>query len=495
MNTHAPLYVHLREFIGGVSRTFRYLWTRKLHEFSLLGLDAGIFQLVGCFLMRLHGSLGSSGSFTLALTVLGAFIVGIRGLFLIFDPSPLDGTQQHVLLTEQAQSAAAFIDSVGVNAHLSYLDTAYGNFARVEDDLRSLGIRNIREGVHLGNSDSNNLLFGRWIALGKMGVRFDAVLDPREKLGPMTPALIQRIEQLSGNTIESFEGPNELDINLPNWVEVDRGFEKSIFDSVQSASAAQRTEVIAPSLAFASKGKEFGGKLMGFDEGNLHSYPGGKMPSAIFPEQIELARSVFGDKPIVMTESGYHNGLNDHSDQPGVPEPIAAKYIPRLFLENFCHHIPRTYLYELFDEKPDPALSNNQWHWGLVRFDGSEKPAFVALKNLLHELNDNGEPSPPLALSWALSTSGPAIHHLLLKKSNGQFDLILWQEVSSYNTWIRHEVHNDPMNTTLLLGKEARQVVLYEPVVQAAPIRTYTKVTRVPVSIPDRPLVIEIEPE
>lgn len=432
-------------------------------------------------------------SFTLIVALFAAFIVGARGLLLVLDPSPGSETRYHTPTPEQAQSAAAFIDSVGVNAHLSYLDTAYGNFPRIEEDLRALGVRHVREGVHLGNSEANNLLFGRWIELGKMGVRFDAVLDPREKLGPLTPALIERIEQLSGSTIESFEGPNELDINMPNWIEVDRDFQKGILAAVQSTSTP-RPQIIAPSLAFVSKGKQFGGSLGGFDEGNLHSYPAGKMPSAVFPEQTDLARQVFGSKPIVMTESGYHNALNDHSDQPGVPEQIAAKYIPRLFLENFCQHIPRTYLYELFDEKPDPALKNNQLHWGLVRADGTQKPVFDALKNLLHELNDSTEPSPPLALSWTLSGSGPAIHHLLLKKSNGEFDLILWQEVSSYNTWIRHEVHNDPVNGTLLLEKEARQVVLFEPVLQAAPIRTYTNVTSVPVSIPDHPLVIEIEP-
>ena len=445
--------------------------------------------------MRWHGFLVSPGSFTLKLTVLAAFIVGIRGLFLIFDPSPVSGTHNHTPVPEQAQSASAFIDSVGVNAHLSYFDTAYGNFARVEDDLRSLGVRHVREGVHLGNPDYNNLLFGRWIELGKMGVRFDAVLDPREKLGALTPALIERIEQLSGNTIESFEGPNELDINMSNWIDVDREFQKSIFSSVQASSAQVRPQVIAPSLAFASKGEEFGGTLTGFDEGNLHPYPAGKMPSSVFPEQLDLARAVFGDKPIVITESGYHNALNDHSDQPGVPEQTAAKYIPRLFLDNFCEHIPRTYLYEFFDEKPDPALSDNQLHWGLVRADGTEKPAYSALKNLIGELDDNAEAGPPLALSWTLSDSSPAIHHLLLKKSNGEFDLILWQEVSSYNTWIRHEVHNDPANTVLLLGKEARQVVLFEPVLQSAPIGTYAHVTSVPVSIPDHPLVIEIEPK
>jgi hypothetical protein len=445
--------------------------------------------------MRLYGSLATPRSFTLIFILVAAFVVGLRGLFFLIDPSPVSGTHRHVPIPEQAQSAAAFIDSVGVNAHLSYLDTAYGNFARVKDDLRALGVHHVREGVHLGSNDSNHLLFGRWIELGQMGVRFDAVLDPREKLGPLTPALIQRIEQLSGNTIESFEGPNELDINMSNWIDVDREFQKSIFSSVQSASLQNRPWVIAPSLAFVAKGKEFDGTLAGFDEGNLHSYPGGKMPSVVFPEQIELAHRVFGDKPIVMTESGYHNGLNDHSDQPGVPEPVAAKYVPRLFLENFCHQIPRTYLYELFDEKPDPTLSNNQLNWGLVKADGTEKPAFLALKNLLQEVNDDAEPRPPLALSWTLSDSGPAIHHLLLKKSDGKFDLVLWQEVSSYNTWTRHEVRNDPVKTTLLLEKNARQVTLYEPVLQSAPIQTYKNVTRVPVSIPDHPLVIEIDPK
>ena len=33
-------------------------------------------------------------------------------------------------------------------------------------------------------------------------------------------------------------------------------------------------------------------------------------------------------------------------------------------------------------------MSNPQMHWGLIRADGSEKPAFVALKNLISELND-----------------------------------------------------------------------------------------------------------
>ena len=433
----------------------------------------------------------------LSVLVAAACVVGCLS---IYDEatctSSVEATADSSPRPEIAQAAQAFIDSIGVNAHLNYYDRTYGNFALVKNDLSAIGIRHIRDGVHLQSDDYNNLLYGRWIELGKMGVRFDAVLDPRSHLGPLTPALLKHVEQLSGNFIESFEGPNELDIaSMPNWPDVDREYQQSIFSSVQSLDGPGRVQVIGPSLAFVRNGRAFHGAIGGFDEANLHSYPGGKMPSAIYPEQMDLAKQVFGAKPIVMTESGYHNALRDFTDQPGISEQVAAKYIPRLFLENFSHGIVRTYLYEFFDEAPNPDLDDNQLHWGLVRADGTAKPAFQAVKNLIDELNSSGAPAPPLALSWSLSESSPAIHHVLLKKANGEFDLVLWQEVPSYNTWMRHDVDNPPVHTTLVLGQQARHVVLFEPALEAAPIATYQKVSKVPVAIPDHPLVVEIGPE
>jgi hypothetical protein len=423
--------------------------------------------------------------------------VALAHVYAVHHPrAALAGTASNTTaaFTEQARSAFDFINSVGVNTHLNYFDRTYGNFSLVERELRSVGIRHLRDGAHLQNDDYNKFLYGRWAELGKSGIRFDVVLDPRSNLGPLTTALLEQIDQLSGHTIESFEGPNELDVsNMPDWPALDRSYQQEISGAAHSLPDAAQIRLIGPSLAFVAHGEAFAGPLDGFDEGNLHPYPAGKMPSVIFPEQIDLAQQAFGKKPIVITESGYHNALNDHSDQPGVSEPAAARYIPRLFLENFSRGIVRTYLYEFLDEAPDPGLSNNQLHWGLIRADGTEKPAFTALRRLMDELNDGAEPASPTQFSWSLDTTNPAIHHLLLQKSDGEIDLILWQEVRSFDVRSQKDIENPPVNTVLSLPSQAQSVALYEPTGQAEPIKTYTSTSTVPLSVPDAPLVIAIK--
>jgi hypothetical protein len=132
-------------------------------------------------------------------------------------------------------------------------------------------------------------------------------------------------------------------------------------------------------------------------------------------------------------------------------------------------------------------------HWGLIRADGSEKPAFIALKRLIDELNDTAEPHARMQLSWSLSTADPAVHHLLLQKSDGELDLVLWQEISSYDFRNQKEIVNPPLQTQLTLGSRASSVTLYEPAVQAGPLKSFVNTTTVPLAIPDHPLVIAIK--
>ena len=401
--------------------------------------------------------------------------------------------QSQATLPGNPETSFDFVNSIGVNTHLNYFDRIYGNFPLVEQELKSIGILHLRDGVHLANQDYNLALYGRWIQLGSLGIRFDAVLDPRSNLGPLNARLLEHVDQLAGHAIESFEGPNELDIsNVADWPSVDRNYEMSLFESTRAMTDESHIRVIGPSLAAASNAPQLGNISTQIDEGNLHPYPAGKMPSIIFPEQIDLDRIMAADKGIVFTESGYHNAVNDHRAQPGISEAAAAKYIPRLFLEDFAHGVLRTYLYEFMDEAADPGLGDAELNWGLVRADGSEKPTFRAMKNLIAELNDRAEPAQLGHLDWTLSPTDSRIHCLLLRKSSGEFDLVFWQEISSYDLRRGLDIENPSIPSVLTFGRHAARVTVYDPVRQSAPLHSFDHVGSVPLAIPDEPLVVEV---
>jgi len=187
----------------------------------------------------------------------------------------------------------------------------------------------LRDGIHLQNTDYNNMLYGRWIQLGNLGVRFDAVLDPRSNLGALSGAMLDEVDSLSGHTMESFKGPNEMDISgETDWPSVDQAYQNQIFDSKESMKEANSIAIIGPSLAFASKSAQLGDLSSRMNEGNLHPYPAGKMPSVVFPDQINLEKVICDGEPIVFTESGYHNAISRAADSAPSPAtlPVAHRH-------------------------------------------------------------------------------------------------------------------------------------------------------------------------
>ena len=93
-----------------------------------------------------------------------------------------------------ARPADAFVDSVGVNTHLSYGSTSpYRNYAVIEAKLTKLGVRHIREGVHSGQTFHHQELR----RLAGMGIKTNVIVgDPLQRwgIGPLTTqmALIRK---------------------------------------------------------------------------------------------------------------------------------------------------------------------------------------------------------------------------------------------------------------------------------------------------------------
>ena len=146
------------------------------------------------------------------------------------------------------------------------------------------------------------------------------------------------------------------------------------------------------------------------------------------------------------------------------------------------------------DEAPDPGLTNFQMHWGLIRSDGLEKPAFTSVKNLISELNDSVEPERLQQLTYSLSAQNAQIHHLLLQRSDGDFSMIFWQEVQSYDYEKQQEITVSSRTITLTLAHSVQTLTTYQPTTQARPLQVYTNATSVSLEIPDHPLVVQIKP-
>lgn len=147
--------------------------------------------------------------------------------------------------------------------------------------------------------------------------------------------------------------------------------------------------------------------------------------------------------PTWATEAGYYTATPLMG---ALPEANLAAYMPRLLLNNFAHGIARTYLYELYDEgtaTPAAIASNpgqaEQWSYGLVRNDGSFKPSFYALSNLIGLLADPGPSFTPGSLSYQLTGNTGNVHQVLFQKRDGSFWLALWIAASGYNLNSRAE--------------------------------------------------------
>jgi hypothetical protein len=393
-------------------------------------------------------------------------------------------------------SAQGFVDTIGVNTHINYFDRLYGNFDLVRTRLQQSGIRHVRDGGVIQNAGYNNMVYGRWHQLAAFGVKFDMVLDPRGSIKQPTAQNISQLLSLAGGAVESLEGPNELDDSKkPHWIDLTKNYQQELFEAKNQIPSAKSITLIGPSMAFVKNAQRVGDISAYITYGNLHPYPAGGMPSSVFPAEIQQAAQMYGNKKLVITETGYHNAVNDQRSQPSISEAAAAKYIPRLYFVDYNWGIVRTYLYEFLDEGSDPGQTNHEFHWGLVRYDGTPKPAFTALANVIHILQEpaGGTSSEgPVPPGIGIGGDTQSVQHTFLRKRDGRLYIALWQEVSSYDTKAHKDIQNPPRKVTVTLGKVFRQVNLYNPLRGASPIQQWKNAKTVTLEVPDSIVLLEL---
>ena len=382
-------------------------------------------------------------------------------LALLLSPSALAAGG---FVTEQARPADAFVDSIGVNVHLSYLPEAY--FQHYSDVIKplilNLGVRNVRDGL---NSNWTPQVFANMRDLAHTGIRFSFITNPSQVSAQRLEHILTDV--IGASHIASVEGINEPDNGSPpGWQAVTLANQKAVYDAVKSNPATKAIPVYGPSLT-GTDGGTLPGIAQFMDAGNIHPYMGGRNPEtngwgndgygSIAYALRAVAAPTSGGLPVAITECGLHNAVKTTNGFKYTPIDVSAKYIPRMFFTYFNDGIVRSYVYELMDEGADAA--NVEDNFGLVDFENRPKPSYTALRNLIALLKD---PGPAMtrtgSLSYTLSGATTNVMHTLLEKRDGSFYLAIWLAVQDWDPDPKvYQTHPDQI-VTLSLGRRFRRI-------------------------------------
>lgn len=360
-------------------------------------------------------------------------------------------------------SATGFLDSLGVNVHMTYYDTAYARLDEWAARLDELGVRHVRDGLVLDNPR----YVDDYRRLARQGVR--ATLIVGEPVGPSLELAAGPLRPV----VEALEAPNEADATLgPDW----EATLERLLPELHAATEEGRLRdvpLLGPSFVGYDNRQAVDDLQRYWDVQNVHPYPGGQEPAANLSREILAVRAKGRGKPIQATEAGYHTAVNATVGQPPVPEEVAAAYLPRMAAEYYAAGVQRTFFYELLDEKPDPGGVDPEQHFGLLRNDLSPKPAFTSLRNLVRVVRRSPGPGERVPVR----TSGADVESLLLERRDGSRVLLLWQRASLWDPGSREPHEASDVTVGVRFGAEARDVAVQRPARGDDPIARSARAT------------------
>ena len=419
-----------------------------------------------------------------------------------------------------ARPADSVVESVGINAHFDYKTTNYYlRLGEARAALCALGVRHLRHGPLTDPSKHAALLS----VVRECRLRVTAVMTPRTGPWPapldLRPEATRRLIDAARlltyadgtSAVEAFEGPNEYDVSHgsdPDWSGTLREYQGLLHNLLDADAEFYRRPLLAPSFAYRQSTGALESFPQSFDALNMHPYPGGGPPEPAIADNLASYRAwAPGVETVIATETGYHNALGDgtaedgYIGQPGVPEAIEARYLPRLFLENLRQGVTRTFTYELLDLYPDPENNQQEKNFGLLRNDLTEKPAYRALQNTLALFADPGAPFEPGSLALSVEGAPADVRWMLFQKRDGRFLLALWRALPSYETpegWRSGQagvvLGSRPAKVTVRLAAPVERAVTFLPSRSPDAVDRFGGADALNLDVPDEVLVVEITP-
>jgi hypothetical protein len=162
-----------------------------------------------------------------------------------------------------------------------------------------------------------------------------------------------------------------------------------------------------------------------------------------------------------------------------VTEEIQGLNLINLYLAQFKRGYVHTSVYLLRDRTDEDGNQS----FGFYKADYSPRKAAIYLHNLTTILADKGALAKPDQLEFTIVEQPKTVHELLLQRSDGTFQLIVWDERLSGQDRV-----------TVDLGVPQASVRIYDPTIGVEPVRTPANVRSLELALSDHPIVIAISP-
>jgi hypothetical protein len=430
---------------------------------------------------------------------------------------------------QTAASADRFVDSIGVNTHLSYVGSAYWNYLTnpspdgytTISSLKTLGVRHIRDSIETTSSSFGLVTCGPMQTISANGASWDLYTNYQytgDTVATTVTADLATAFSCLGSKASyllAFEGPNELD-DAPC---ADQYCTAEVLQQAAMTKAAQEASVFpsttnifaaAPANgrceADTAWGAADGGQLAtNIKFTNNHGYFGNDQPDiAATGGSVCGLGPLYGSwkyfmaaagllapsshYPVVTTETGYTDGCCGITGEATPVDPTTkTKYEMRDLLGYFVNGSYYTFIYDL--------ATDSTGTFGLTDQYLNPKPAYIAIENLIKILSDPGSSYSPPGLE--LKETFPSdVSSLLLGKRDGSYWLVLWQNNQSYNTVTDTAIVVTPTTGTLTFSTAPTVInqYVFNPVTGTVTVDPVTPGTSVTVPISDTPEVIQIGP-
>jgi len=152
-----------------------------------------------------------------------------------------------------------------------------------------------------------------------------------------------------------------------------------------------------------------------------------------------------------------------------------------LYLDHFKRGWSYLSMYIMRDRTDE---AGNQ-SYGAFRKDYTPRKSAVALHNMTTILADTTSIKTPGKLAYSIPSQPETVHDLLLQKSDGTFELVVWDE--------KFTGGSDEVKVNL--GAKFASVKVFDPTVSADAAKTLENVDVVPLTLSNHPMIIELAPK